>query len=270
MKKQLKIMSLLLSLVLLLASATPFTAKANGSINMDDNATLITPSIDAIYSVYGDAAPYALRNSLEALDISVSDKTLIEVVPLVDSTDGTALKVTNASGSTIMTDILVGFNSDGTIDDLIPIVDNELLPMSGLNANFPVGQNLLRAVAVFNRYNDRYVQPQGLLMYYNPNGIDTVTNVTAIYYAEGYECYYPGYAEVTGDNFNTFVYSIAISCPAPVANTVYSNTWSAYRTDRVIQVVDGMGAGQYVYFEINLNGQMIEGNVPLIMSEVLD
>jgi len=82
-------MSLLLSLVLLLASATPFTAKANGSINMDDNATLITPSGNAIYSVRGNSAPDVFRNSLATMNIAVSDNTLIEVVSFVDSTDDT-------------------------------------------------------------------------------------------------------------------------------------------------------------------------------------
>ena len=65
MKKQLKLMSLVLSIALLLISAAPITANAFDSIDMDDNAELITPSANAIYSVWGSEAQLpCVRNLL--------------------------------------------------------------------------------------------------------------------------------------------------------------------------------------------------------------
>ena len=142
-------MSLVLSIALLLISAAPITANAFDSIDMDDNAELITPSANAIYSVWGSEAPASLCQELTALNVTITADTLIEILPMT-SGSGTALIVSNVDGTSVIKDVIFGIDNGGQIAAIQPIYDDS--PVELLASGWIPGNDwtLVRASAVYN------------------------------------------------------------------------------------------------------------------------
>ena len=256
MKKQLKIMSLLLSLVLLLASGTPFTAKANGSINMDDNATLITPSSNAIYSIRAADAPAELCQALNAMNIATQSNTLIEVVPLSGEDGGTAVVVTNASGVAVTKDILVAPDAEEGFVDLTVVPTADTYAYGSGGAYFPsYSNNLIHAVVNFEHYTGGYYRPHSLQVLYTSNGIDVVTNMDVRYYCEGFVYTFPEMEALTEGGMNTYCHEILLFKAVPESGEVYASHRS-YSSDRVIYVGgDGAPATSHdIAFSVYING----------------
>lgn len=265
MKKQLKILSLVLSIALLLISAAPFTVNAFDSINMDDNAELITPSDNAIYSVWGNAAPASLCQELTALNVTVTANTLIEILPLT-SGSGTALTVTNASNSTIIKDFIFGLGDNGHFSEILPIDDGTAELMAGTNIGYPDDMSLVKASAVYNIvYSDtQYLptgalyQPLGSYFFYYADGVHDVTYVHVDYTCIGFEYTYPGLEALSG-NIPTS-YHAPITKYNPVSNAIYSNT-NAYPSNKALQLNPPLGAVQTLYINITVDGTTIEDGI---------
>jgi len=264
MKKQLKIMSLLLSLVLLLASATPFTAKANGSINMDDNVQLITPSSNAIYSIRAADAPAELCQTLNAMNIATQSNTLIEVVPFEDDDGGTAVIVTNASGAAVTKDILVAPDEMEGFANLtvVPPADVSVCETGG--AYFPsYTNNLIHVVVYYDYYSGGFYRPQSMQVVYTSSENNVVTNMDVRYICEGFVCEYPGFRELAEDDFDVYAHEMLIFKATPVSGQTYYYS-RPYRSDRVIQVTGGDPTTHCVNFDVYVNGVRITDTIGVL------
>lgn len=263
MKKQLKLMSLLLSLTLLLISAAPLTANAFDSIDADATAQLITPSANAIYSVYGSAAPAGLCRELAELDVTVTGNTLIEIVPM-DSGTGTALTVTNSENATILKDTIFGVDGNGQIASIQPVDENAALPMASHEEWIPGDKTVFKATAIYNIYEDGrgyFCQPQGMYAFYYPNSTDTVSYVWVHYECTGIRYTYPGLVDQGGTTLDNYEADIEEYNPAP--NIVYSDTHAYDSGYALFFLEDGFG-GQYIEYEIIINGTTKTWVVPIL------
>ena len=263
MKKQLKILSLVLSIALLLISAAPFPVNAFDSIDMDDNAELITPSSNAIYSILATDASFELCKALSDMNVSIQSNTLIEVVPLEGGTGGTAIEITNTVNNTITKDIFVAPQSNGTFANLA-IASPDTASINDTGTVYIPGYSdaLVHATATFDRYPDSMFRPRSIQIIYYSNGVNVVTNVDVQYICEGYVWSYPELEDLSEDDYDVYRHVILIFKTAPESGVPYSFS-RPYRSDRVIQAPGILTTSHHIEFSVYIDGVRIQNTVDI-------
>lgn len=266
---------------IVLATAVCLTSSISCFAHTGSTATGNIPAADQVlYSVRGQNAPATLLNELDSLDVHVDADTQLKVVPMQTSAfdatgslttttlEPTALMITNENGSTVTTDVLFAFDSNGDFESILPVENGAVSPMAGGGAYLPSdGSNLIRATAVYNKvYEDDdswgiypYYQPVSMYFIYYANGVDNLTYAAVYYQTDGFEYTYPGFVDIS--NNETYLYEISRVVSNPASNTIYDRS-SPYRTDRALWISSGAPwVGHFFSFNLTINGRAIDGTV---------
>jgi len=245
-----KFISLLLTLVLLLATAAPAYAVAPVGELVSGNV-LLTPSEHATYSVLARNAPTELIAVLEEQNIPFSSTSRIDIVPEMSRRGGDALVVTNTVNDSVHSYITVFIDRTGKLLPISPPGSTQQRDGETITL-VPTGFSIsITAVAVFNTYFDgtgltQYYQPTGAYFTYYKTDPCTVTQIATTYICDGSMHSYPDFVQV-----NPFArHTILVSAARPLENTVYSRTYPL-ASNRVIYVIEK----QCMTFEFTVDGR---------------
>lgn len=182
----------------------------------------------------------------------------------------TVLMITNENDSTVTTDVLLAFDSDGNFASILPVENGTVSPLAGGGAYLPNdGSNLIRGTAVYNKvYREDdplgfhpYYQPVSMYFIYYANGVDTLSFARVDYQTEGFEYTYPGFQDVS--NGETIMYVISRSQTDPASNTI-CHAIDEYRTDRALYIAGGApDVGHFFSFRLTINNKTVTGTVPI-------
>ncbi len=215
------------------------------------------------FSIKGRQASSAMVEMLEEEGITVTEDTVIELVPLSSTesgiaplssdggNDGSALVIINKEGTKVTKDVLALVAADGT-----GFVDMSAAVARGGNSHdFEItGKVMIHGTAVYNQYEDDwylFTHPEGVKVKYTKYNTCNVSNISMVYICSGASYSYPDFKFVA----NTVDYSIRVSKASPVAGTTYSKS-QPYRSDRVIYTGAGSTSpGNHLTYTAEIDGK---------------
>ena len=258
MRKRKRLMGLCLSIVLFATLFLPMNVNASLSREGIKEGSIMS-SANSLCSVEGKKIPSALIESLKVYDVNINPDTLLEVVPLTEGSGESVLAVTNIINNKVVKDFVFAFDEEGNI--LSPQISNSsnAVQRDGSSVEYPYNEGfVIRATAVYNQKSymntlHSYYQPIAVyFVFYNSDG-SYVTYIEVEYLCIGYEYTYPGYVEISG---NEYRHSIVVTKDIPSTNTMYQ-AYNEYNKNRVIWTGSGsQNVGQYLIFTYRLDGRL--------------
>ena len=243
-----KMCSTVMAFVLLICCITIPTSAKNSPVS---------EPIQRYYKMSGAEVSSFMKTKIEETGTSVTENSIIELLPLQSSDGGNALVITNQTGNTATKDVLllvsdekVGFEQGSSVST-----------RAGYTVEFPPlswdGRFVVRATAVYNVYAKHgdifssVFQPIGAYFTYQKYESCNVSEITVLYICDGFEYTYPGYQELGTE----VEHVITVSKNNPVESVQYSAT-RPYNTNRVIDVSAGSPfVGQFFTFQTVVNGE---------------
>jgi len=257
-------------LSLILAASVPVVAASYEHIRSTD----LPHSQNALYVTTGDKASEETLKSLEDLDVTVREETLIEIVPVNKETittfqasskatfqstsEVTALVVTNREGSVVSKAMFLAFGEDGNAESIIDRDMSAIETQGSTSVDFPPlswdGRYVVTGVARYDELVDwpyTYYRPFGVSFTYVNLRSVYVGMIHVIYICDGFEYSYPGFRSL---NLPEYEHDISVSSVNPVPYTTYQRSLP-YRKDRVLWTSSGSPfVGQFLTFRTEVNG----------------
>lgn len=244
------------------------------TVGYAENAEIIgSMSNGSIYRVDGSCMNPLFRDGIVSLGISVTDNTLVEVVPANRMTDAgsivglsTALVITNRTGDSVVKDVVIMVDSYGDIRS-VPVTSLAhagAATMSSSSATFPPtswdGRYVITARAVYDNPLGEYYRPRKVEFSYVKYETCTVNSIRVQYICDGFAYTYPGYTSLGDDEIE---WVISKQASSPTAGTTYSTT-RAYSSSKVIYTGSGSpSVGQFLTFTPKVDNQQTSYTVRL-------
>ena len=256
MKNINRLVSLVVAVSMLLCFGATF-AWAHETEPVYTAAELYAPTENARYSALGKSVPENLSRDLSKMNISISDTSLVEVIPLEAEGNAEILVVTNAYRDSAVRNYIVAIDEKG---ETAPILNTGtgMRSSTGDNGSFrPLNDTMKITFAVqFDGYrtNGKYLyRPKSaLFIFYDDDGLHTNSSgqlngsIRLVYTTYGFEHSYPAMQDLGG---GFYTHTITVSQTSPNARTYYSRT-NAYSSSRVISTNNGCHQVQ-VYYTID-------------------
>ncbi len=218
-------------------------------------------SQSALVSVKAVDVNKNVLNVLTENGADIDSETIIEVLN-IDSSDDTAICVTNVENGIVAKDVYIAYaeeENDLVVDNTMAEVITRAVDHTE-SASFPPlswdGSYIVHATATMSAYTSNnlltYYKPYRCSFYYeNFTGV-TVNSISVEFISQGYLYTYPGY-QSTGVEYRHLV---TASKTSPAAGVTYTGT-NYFASDRVLWVGTGsVESGMYLTFLNYINGSL--------------
>lgn len=210
------------------------------------------------HTAYGSEISEVLRSKLTTYGVTVTDNTLLQVIPSGTGSANKALLVTTKEASRVKKELLMVYNTSNEEPSPLtpsPEKSSRSTGMGGEMDIFSDDSVVFSWAVLYDIDNsDSYVRPlhAQFICYFDKNRY-SITDATLLYKTNGFECnnqYNPIDGRPWYESHEEYEYVIEINRATVLPRTYQTNS-NAYRSDRLICIYPGGSHSVTIYFDLN-------------------